>query len=103
MSNENEVKRGRGRPKVHTDVPSHLVCSVTGKSLKTTPVQFRKQLEKSGLSREVFLATYVSREGRKIQKETAKAVKASAALETAEPAAPEAAPAVASETAPVEA
>lgn len=60
-----QVKRGRGRPKVHTDVPSHLVCSVLGIKVKTTPVQFRKQLEKSGLDRETFLANYVSRAGRK--------------------------------------
>lgn len=66
---QNKMKRGRGRPKIHTDVPSHLTCSVTGNKVKTTPVQFRKQLEKSGLDRETFLATYVSRAGRRIQKE----------------------------------
>jgi hypothetical protein len=62
---QSNMKRGRGRPKIHKDVPSHLVCSVTGKRLKTTPIQFRKQLEKSGLDRETFLTTYVSREGRR--------------------------------------
>jgi hypothetical protein len=65
VNTEVATKRGRGRPKTHTDVPSHLVCSVTGKSVKTTPVQFRKQLEKSGLDRETFLKTYVSRAGKR--------------------------------------
>ena len=68
-------KRGRGRPKIHLDVPSHLVCSVTGERKKTTPVQFRSQLERSGLDRETFMATYVSRKGRKVLKERERALK----------------------------
>lgn len=59
-----QVKRGRGRPKVHSDVPSYLVCSVSGVKVKTTPVQFRKQLEKSGLDVDTFLKTYVCRAAR---------------------------------------
>lgn len=66
---EKNMKRSRGRPKIHTDVPSHLVCSITGIRVKTTPIQFRKSLEKSGLDRDTFLNTYVSRQGRKHIKE----------------------------------
>ena len=62
-------KRGRGRPKVHSDIPSHLVCSVTGVKVKTTPVQFRKQLEKSGLDRETFMNTYVCRAAKTAMKQ----------------------------------
>ena len=86
MSNENavEIKRSRGRPKVHVDVPSHLICSVTGKKMKTTPVQFRKQLQKSGLDRETFLSTYVSRAGRKQLRELAKSEAKAKAIAEAE-------------------
>ena len=69
------IKRGRGRPRIHLDVPNHLVCSVTGERKKTTPVQFRSQLERSGLDRETFMATYVSRKGRKALKEREQALK----------------------------
>ena len=68
-------KRGRGRPKIHLDVPSHLVCSITGERKKTTPLQFRRQVERSGLDRETFMATYVSRKGRRVLKERERALK----------------------------
>jgi len=63
---EVQAKRGRGRPKKFLDVPSYLVCSVTGVKVKTTIPQYRKQLEKSGLDSATFQSTYVSRAGRRV-------------------------------------
>ena len=68
-------KKGRGRPKIHTDVPSHLTCSVSGVKVKTTPVQFRKQLQKSGKDIDTFLSTYISSLGKRQLKEKVKAEK----------------------------
>lgn len=76
ISNETvveQVKRGRGRPKVHSDVPSYLVCSVSGMKVKTTPTQFRKQLDRSGLDRETFINTYVCRAAKTALKQKAEA------------------------------
>ena len=63
------VKRGRGRPKIHTDCPSTLVCKITGKTVKTNPTQFRKQVDRSGVTRQEFIDNYVSREGKRMLKD----------------------------------
>lgn len=60
-----EKKAGRGRPRQY-QYPSELVCTVTGKSVKTNYKQFQKGLESSGKSYDEYIATYVSREGRKV-------------------------------------
>lgn len=72
ITNEVKTAKKRGRPKIHFDVPATLTCTVTGKTVKTTPLQFRRSLEKSGKSRSDFIETYVSREGRKLLRLAAK-------------------------------
>ncbi len=69
-----QAKR-RGRPKIHTDVPSYLTCSVTGVVVKTTATQFRKQLERSGLDSETFQKTYVCRAAKTALKQKAQEAK----------------------------
>jgi IS5 family transposase len=68
-SNEtNETKSAaRGRPRIY-NYPSILTCTVTGKDVKTNPLQFEHGWKMSGKSQEEFIATYVSREGRKLQR-----------------------------------
>lgn len=50
-------------------LPKKLHCQRCGKDLGTTPDQFRKQVEKSGLSSEEFIGSYKCRSCRK-EKET---------------------------------
>ena len=50
-------------------VPKKLHCQGCGKDLGTTPDQFRKQVEKSGLGKEEFISSYKCRSCRK-EKET---------------------------------
>ena len=69
-----EVKK-RGRKRIY-NYPSELKCSVTGKVVKTNPIQFKKALDASGLTQVQFIATYVSREGRRKLKEQADAANA---------------------------
>ena len=59
---ETVVKRGRPRKYPY---PAQLVCSVTGKVVKTNPTQFKTQLDKSGKDMETFIKTYVCRSARK--------------------------------------
>ena len=48
------------------DIPKKLRCTgLCGKEKGTTPVQFRRQLEKTGLGKEEFIASYVCRSCRK--------------------------------------
>jgi hypothetical protein len=70
---QNEVKRGRGRPKKHKDIPTTLTCSITGMVVKTTPTQFKKQLERSGLDLATFMKTYVCRAAKTALKNKANA------------------------------
>ena len=65
MENTNSEKKSRGRPRIY-NYPNELVCTITGKKVKTNPIQFKKQLEKSGLSQEEYIKNFVSREGKKI-------------------------------------
>lgn len=65
-TNSNETK-SRGRPRIY-NFPSELTCTVTGKVVKTNPLQFQHGLDESGKTQEEFIATYVSREGRKLQR-----------------------------------
>lgn len=60
---EKVISKVRGRPRKYS-FPSKLVCTVTGKVVKTNPTQCKKQIEKSGLSQEDFINTYVCQKAR---------------------------------------
>lgn len=73
----NEIKkRGRGRPRINAYTPPVLTCKVTGEKIKTNPHQFNKQLQKSGLTYDQFIESYVSRKGKRLlrEKEASKTV-----------------------------
>jgi len=58
-------RRGRKPNPLHEGIPKKLQCSVCKEYKATTPPQFLKQVEKSGLTREEFMAAYVCRSCRK--------------------------------------
>ena len=60
------MKKRKTRSRKYPNVYS-LVCSITGKTVKTTPMAFTKAWKKSKLPRKKFIKTYVSREGQRIQ------------------------------------
>ncbi len=61
------VVRGRGRPRKY-DYPKELKCTVTGKMVKTNPIQFERSLKDSGKTMEEYVSSYISREGRGLLK-----------------------------------
>ena len=70
-TNGTEPKK-RGRKVKNPDnvnIPKTIRCCVCSKEMGTTPPQFRKQLEKSKLSKEDFMATYKCRSCRKTSTE----------------------------------
>lgn len=60
----NEPKK-RGRAKT-SPYPNVLICTVTKNTIHTNPVQFKALMEREGKTIEEVIATFVSREGRKI-------------------------------------
>lgn len=79
MSDENQsdVSIIKGRPRKYP-YPSSMVCTVTGKTVKTNPTQFETLMKKYGKTQEELIASYVSREGKQHQTADAKAAKAKA-------------------------
>lgn len=69
MSNETvtektEIVTKRGRPRKYP-YPATLICSKSGKIVKTNPTQFQAQLNKSGLTQDEFIKNYICRSVRK--------------------------------------
>jgi hypothetical protein len=54
-------RRGRPANPAYADIPKELVCCKCNEPKKTTPPQFLKQLKKSGMEQDEYLASYICR------------------------------------------